>query len=159
MDDLQLDNLKIGDEVVSITPKGNSYEYGGIRYVTEFVESRNGWRYSAFKNGERKNCGFFPIHGGCKMFMSNNPNPDYYFSANPKHIKAARRQHEKKAKILAQKDAKEKAKFNEFKTKLDALLREYGANIIPIQTNGDDQGVEIALHISIGRTAINVHEL
>lgn len=147
MNDLHLENLKVGDKVVSIFPKKSGIEYGGIRIVKEWCERFEVWRYASPSNLD-KNLGAFPAHGGCKSFMSKFV--DYYFSANPKHILAAEKQHKKKKILREKKEAQEKANFNEFKSKFNALLEEYGASVYAIQTCGDNQGVEIEVEISIG---------
>jgi hypothetical protein len=154
MDNLNLDNLKVGDLVVSIRPtRKQGAEYGGIRVVTEWDEKWNRWRYANPTNPS-KNVGAFPPDGGCKDFMSKNLNPDYYFSANPEHLKAAENQHHQAALLRQKKEEQEKARFDEFSEKLHALLAEYGAGVCATQISGDDQGVEVMAEIFIGNHSI-----
>lgn len=153
MDNLNLDNLKVGDKVVSIMHKKDGVKYGGICIVTEWDEKWNRWRYARPNNLE-KNVGAFPPDGGCKYFMSKNPNPDYYYSANPLHLKAAEKQHKRAHKAAQKKAAAEKARFDEFSDKLHALLTEYGASVHGVQTSGDDQGVEVIAEIYMGNYSI-----
>lgn len=153
MKNLHLENLKVGDEVVSIRYNGKKCKYGPIFIVKEFDERFNRWRYSSRKDPD-KYIATFPPHGGCKDFMSKNPNPDYYFSANPKHIKAAEKQHMKARIEREKRNEKEIIKLEEFRIKLEKLLLQYGAEIIPIQTHGDTHGVEIEVNIQIGRNGI-----
>jgi len=146
MKDLQLENLKVGDKVVSILPKKNGLlKYGAVSLVREWDERCKVWRCDS---DHGKNIAAFPPHGGCKSFMSKEI--DLYYSANPKHIKAAIKQHDRAHFARQQKEAKDKAKLKEFQVKLDDLLKKYGADIYSIQTSGDDQGVETEVQISIG---------
>jgi len=149
MTNLKLENLKVGSEVVTIELlKNGNFKYGGVRIVTEFDEKFNVWRYAHPKNLE-KNIGAFPPHGGQRYFMSKNKDWDYYFSANPTHIKAAIGQH-KRARILAEKTAaKNKLRAEKFRVELDALLKKYGAEISAYQVSGDDQGVEVQAYYSV----------
>lgn len=148
MKNLCLENLKVGDEVVSIHKKNGKIIYGEIRFILNFSENHNRYRYARIVGGST--CGSFPLDGGCRNFMSKNPNPDFYMSANPKHIAAAKKQHER-ARVKAQREnEKTKAKLEKFKQELEKLKEKYGASIYAVQTNGDDHGVEIEIHLSIG---------
>jgi hypothetical protein len=153
MIELNLKNLKMGDEVVSLRIRQDgTIKYGGIRYVGEFSAIHNGWRYSAFKTSTAKDLGIFPVHGGCRGFMSKNKGFDYYFSANPIHLQEARIQHEKETAKIVEIKLMETEKLREFEGKLKELLNDYGAKIIVNQTNEDDQGVEFEIECVIGNT-------
>ena len=106
--ELNLDNIKIGDEIVTIIPKNGKLEYGSVRIVTEWDDRFKRWRL-AMPHNLQKNCDAFPANGHGKYFMSKNPDADFYYSANPMHIKAARAAH-KKAKVKAEKEAAEQAR-------------------------------------------------
>jgi hypothetical protein len=157
--DLNLENLKVGDEVVSIMfRKSGSLKYGPVRIVMEKDEKFQRWKY-ANPLTPTKLIATFPFHGGCKNFMSKNDKPDFYFSANPTHIKRAK---SAMKKLVAQSIRDEKlkqTKFDEFQKELKNLLTKYNAEIYPIQTNGDDQGVEIEVFTSIGRINKNIKDL
>ena len=157
--DLNLENLKVGDEVVSVIPlKNGSLKYGPIRIVIEKDEKFQRWKY-ANPLTPTILIATFPFHGGCKNFMSKNDKPDFFFSANPTHIKRAK---SAKKKFLAQNIKEEKlkqTKFDEFQKELKDLLTKYNAEIYPIQTNGDDQGVEIEVFTAIGRINKNIKDI
>jgi hypothetical protein len=104
MDNLNLDNLKIGDEVVAVfvNSRGDIRKYGGICIVTRFEEKSQRWRY-AYKSNPSKEIGLIPICGGGKYFMSKSEKPDFYYSANPKHLKAAKRSSEKAFRLAEEK--------------------------------------------------------
>ena len=106
--ELNLTDLKVGDEIVTIRPKGKRFTYGGVRILTEFDERLKRWRYAVPTKME-KNVGAIPPNGFGKNFMSKNPNPDFFYSANPIHIKAAKRQAER-IRIQREKDEAEQAR-------------------------------------------------
>jgi hypothetical protein len=153
MNDLNLENLKIGDKVVSLRETKTGWLYGPIRVVTGWREGTKTWRYARPEKLE-KHVGAFPAHGGCYDFGSKSKTPDFYFSANPVHLEAAERRHKRKKAAYEKKREKEKARFEEFSEKLHALLDEYGATVYGVQLSGDTYGVEVAAQISIGRDAI-----
>jgi hypothetical protein len=153
MNDLNLENLKIGDKVVSIKKTKTGWLYGPIRVVTGWHEKTKMWRYSRPDKLD-KFAGAFPTHGGCYDFGSKNKNPDFYFSANPVHLKSAERQHKREQAAREKKRAKEKARFEEFSEKLHALLDEYGATVYAVQLSEGIYGADVAAQISIGHDAI-----
>lgn len=148
---LDLENLKIGDEVVSVRQRRDGkLEYGGVRIVTARDERVRIWRYANPAKPE-KNIGAFPYDGGCRDFMSKSTAPDFHFSANSVHIRAARKAAARAAAEAAKDLQRRTARHTEFMAKLQALLDEYGAEIYAVQTNGDDQGVEMDVFVSSGR--------
>lgn len=54
----------------------------------------------------QKNVGAFPITGNGYDFMSKRNQPDFFYSANPKHIKEAKKQH-KDVKLEREKKERE----------------------------------------------------
>jgi len=89
--------------------------------------------------------------------MSKNPLPDYWVTANPIHVKTSarmaernRKASERAAKIQAKDEQK---KMNNFRREFYALCEKYGAEISAVQTSGDDQGVDVAIEISVGRAS------
>ncbi len=155
--ELHLDTLKVGSEVTIVRPAKDGGEPSicyVVYVVTEWDERLQQWHYKQ-KNNNRAH-GAFPADGGCRDFMSKNKEPDFYMSANPEHIKAARDRAKRVAEAAARKKAEDMAKFNEFKQKLDSLLEEYGASIYAEQTRGDDHGVEVAAYIEINGISAEV---
>lgn len=143
-----LETVKVGSEVVVVRPTkdgGEPTTFSTVYIVTEWDERFKRWRYR--KIGSDRSHGAFPVDGGCRDFMSKSEVPDYYMSANPAHIKAAKASARKISARKAEEQAANEARFKEFKKKLDALLKEYGASIYAEQTSGDDQGVEVAAYV------------
>jgi hypothetical protein len=96
---LNLDNLKAGDEVVVIKPNGSIS--GSIR-VLEWSESHQGFRMNG-KDG--KTIGILPKDGKGFYAMHSRETPHFYYSANPIHIKKAKKAIHQAAKL---KETKEK---------------------------------------------------
>jgi hypothetical protein len=149
--DLQLDNLKPGDQVVAVAFKNGQFVPSGA--VCTLLEFRSGRWYYSFPSKPTQVAGTFPPDGGCHHFMSKRATPDYYFSANPEHIAANLVRREKARIEREQREAALKVKMDEFQQKLKDLMAEYGAGVYAVQTNGDDQGVEMEVHFSIGNLA------
>ena len=101
--DLNLENLNIGDSVTTITldTKGK-IKYGKIYNVLGWDEKHNRYRYSGYLNPD-KCLGCFPKDGQGRYFMSKNPNADFYYSANPIHIKKAKQRIKRIARDVARK--------------------------------------------------------
>lgn len=146
--DLHLENIKPGDEITYVRVKNGKEVCSGRAYVGEWLESMQRWR---LVNHEGKPCGTFPPGGGCRDFMSKNPNPDYWVSANQLHIAKRNLASKRAAKRQAKRDAELTSKSAAFHAELSALLEKYGAEIHPVQLSGDDQGVELGLeyHVSL----------
>lgn len=106
MNNLNLDNLKAGDNVaiVFVNPSHNrdNAKYCGPKKV---VSDEKGNLRTISLTGE-----IVPKDGKGYFFMSKRIKPDYFFSANPVHIKAAKKQQsrisakiQKTEKLLAEK--------------------------------------------------------
>jgi len=98
---LNLENLKDGDEVVVIflNPKRtrDGLKYSGPKKA---VLDEKGNLRTMTKTGD-----IIPKDGKGYFFMSERISPDYYFSANPAHIKAAKRQNKRAANIREKKES------------------------------------------------------
>lgn len=160
MQNLNLDNLKAGDEVVAVfvNSRGDIKKYGGVCIVIEFDEKLQRWCY-AHKTSPTKTIGTFPRDGGCRYFMSKNERSDFYYSANPIHIKRAGRDTERAFRLAEEKRKEAERNLAEFKGKLESLLREYGAEITPVQTGGDDCGVSLEIECCIGNIGFQEESL
>lgn len=122
-EELNLENLKIGDEITTITPYRNGFKYGWVYNITEWSNAHKRWRFRYADN--KKDAGWFPLTGHGYYFMSNRNTPDYYYSANPEHIKKAKAK-AKKAKIDNDKAAAEKKRRMELALPIgDYLKTEY----------------------------------
>jgi hypothetical protein len=133
---------------------GNLKPTGTIVEIVSYNEKLGCWRYA--NQCSTRIAGNVPAGGGGRDFMSTNPVPDYWFSANPVHVKkalkinaATRKAREKAAKTQA---ADEVRRMKGFLHEFTILRAKYGAEIRATQVSGDDQGVEIAIEIAIGNT-------
>ena len=98
---LFLENLKAGDEVVVVfvnpSHTRDGLKYSGPKKLV-LDEKRGVLRTGSF-TGE-----IVPKDGKGYFFMSKRINPDYYFSANPKHLAAARKANQKRQAAQNKKD-------------------------------------------------------
>jgi hypothetical protein len=118
---LNLENLKIGDEITTITPYKNGFKYGWVYVTTEWCDRHKRWRYS-YQNNSKKCAGWFPLTGHGYYFMSKRNTPDFYYSANPKHIEKAKA-FDKKSRINAEKAATEQNRKMELAIPIGDLLK------------------------------------
>ena len=124
-EELNLENLKIGDEITTITPLGKNFRYGWVYVITEWSDAHKGWRFKLAARSTSKNIGVLPLTGHGYYFMSKRNTPDYYYSANPKHIKRAKAK-AKQAKIDNDKAAAEQKRRMELALPIgDYLKTEY----------------------------------
>lgn len=123
MNDLNLENLKVGDEVVTIHPKDNSY--GRISKIKEWQE---GFKRFLLVSIEGKSVGAMPKDGAGYYFMSKREKPDFYYSANPEHIKKAKAIHKKANAEYERRKKREKKLFDQKKKLLDPILESYHDN-------------------------------
>lgn len=88
--DLHLENVKVGDEIVSISRADN----GGLSVGSSVfhVHAREGWRV-ILRNEKDKTHGAWQTKngGGCPWAMHGQHIMRYYYSANPEHVAQARR--------------------------------------------------------------------
>jgi len=155
-EELHLDNIQSGMEIVTITPKKDGFKYGMIKVIGDYSENHKKWRLR-FPN-ESRDAGLLPNDGaGYGWGQKRDTPPSFFYSANPKHIKAAKAAHENARKEREKQEAKDKARFEEFHGKFEALMEEYGASIQAIQTSGDDQGVEMDVELSIGNQSTYIY--
>lgn len=153
-EELHLDNIQTGTEIVTIKPKNGEIQWGAIKVVGDYSELHKKWRLRF--PGENKDSGLLPNDGKGYYAMHSRDVPHFYYSANPEHIRAAKESHEKARIKREREEQKTKEKLGEFEQKLADLLKEYGASIYAEQLSGDDQGVEIGICISIGKQSRQV---
>lgn len=110
--ELNLDNLKVGDEVTTLGFKGEPKKYGSIRIVTGWDEKVKRWKLAKPENPE-KNVDSFPVDGKGYFFMQKrDTEPGFYYSANPEHIKAAKAYHERKKIEREKREQEQKRRMN-----------------------------------------------
>ncbi len=111
MNDINLENLKAGDEVAVIfaNPRAtrDGVKYAGPKKVIWDEKSQSLRTIS--ETGDK-----IPKDGKGYFFMSKRITPDYYFSANPEHLKAAK-------KATAKRTLARKKKEDEFSKKNELL--------------------------------------
>lgn len=88
MKNLNLENLKVGDEVVSIfvdkSRNRDGRKYGRVAKILGWSAERNKWQASGML--------YIPLDGKGYYAMHSKETPHFYFSANPVHIKAAKKE-------------------------------------------------------------------
>jgi hypothetical protein len=154
--ELQLENIQKGTEVTYVLPTDKGVKYSGVFVVREFSTLHNKWRYG--RSGACRDMGLIPADGKGYYAMHSRATPHFYFSANPKHVAAAKEAQQKAQKLRDDQEKKDKRNLKELQSKLDALLSEYGATISPVQLAGDDQGVELGIRIRINSQCLEVGE-
>lgn len=144
MNNLMLETVKTGIEVTTLFPDENGVTYyGPVNQIGEF--SKNHWKWRIVKPETGKDIGLLPTDGKGYHTMHSKDNPHFYYSANPEHIQAAKKFAERK-RLQAEVDKREEMdRLKECHSKINDVLREYGATLIPEQTGGDDCGVTFAL--------------
>lgn len=139
---------------------GNFVPAAGVYEIIDRNEPFCVWRYGRLGSG--KVCGSFNPEngGGFRGSMSKNPEPAFYISANPAHVRIAERKAEAEAARFARQERArirdEARRMRGFQAELGALLKKYGAEIYPVQTSGDDLGVGIEIELRIGQTSISI---
>lgn len=108
MNNLNLENIKIGDEITTIRNENGKTLYQGLWIVSEWSEKHGGFRLIAKRND--KLVGILPKDGKGYYAMHSREKPHFYYSANPAHIKKAKesikraeKAREKKEKLRADK--------------------------------------------------------
>lgn len=108
MNNLNLENVKTGDEITTIRQENGKTVYHGLWTVGEWSENHKAFRLFASRNN--KITGILPPDGKGYHAMHPRKTPHFYYSANPAHIKKvkesikkAEKTHEKKKKLLAEK--------------------------------------------------------
>jgi hypothetical protein len=155
-EDLMLHKLAPGCGVITVTPRsGGAIQFGSQIYtVLDFVPELKRWRYTIQPGGRVAGC--FPADGGGRHAMSENDGYDFFYSANPLHINAARNCIAA-AKVKAQRQTElDKRHLGEFQEKLKALCHEYDVWLYPTQTAGDDQGVEMEIQAQYKTSGITL---
>lgn len=106
---LNLENVKIGDEITIITPENGGFKYNGILTVSEWSEAHKAYRLKSKTN--EKYSGILPADGKGYYAMHSKKTPHFYYSANPEHIAATKKaiqkeraKREKREKLLAAKN-------------------------------------------------------
>ena len=149
MKDLILENIKTGDRVVAVSNTPLGIKYNKPVYIMDFYEKSKRWTYTR-DNGSSRVSGAFPLDGGCKFFMSKSKTPDYWFSANPFHLKEADKQAKGRAIARDEENKRNKLALVEFNKEFEDLLNKHGVEISAEQISGDDQGVEFEILITKG---------
>jgi hypothetical protein len=105
---LHLENIKPGDTVTTVRKEGGRLKIQGLWTVGERSDKHNGFRL----NSERGSLvGVLPADGGGYYAMHSRKNgPHFWYSANPEHIRAARKQRKaseaRAAKIATEREEK-----------------------------------------------------
>ena len=156
--DLNLDNLKAGDEITSVkVEKDGSLSYGAVRIILELSGCGDRWRYTNRIN-LNKVAGSFPLNGVGYYAMSKRITPHFFYSANPKHIEESKKNRARVIAAAELRKAEQLKNLESFEKELDALLKKYGADIYATQLSGDDQGVELDICISVGDSSKTLTE-
>lgn len=152
MQDRNIEYIKTGDELCVIYPNGGT---GAIYTVGEFSDSNKRFR---LQNAQGKPLCWLPIDGEGYKFMRGpaDGEPDFYYSANPVHVEKAKQNIRVKQEKEKQQEAQNWQKLEDLRSKIDALLTEYGATIEASQTESDSHGVEVGLFLSIGRQSLHI---
>lgn len=133
--------FEIGAELTTVKIENEETVCSGRQVIASWDDRFDFWR-------DTKGGAIRP-NGEGYYFMSKKEKIDFLYSANPEHIEL-RNKAAAKAKQERETKEKEKAeKLAEFNSKLNNLLKEYGASIDPMQLSGDDQGVELGIEISL----------
>ena len=118
MNNLNLENLKAGDEVtvIFVNPSHNrdGRKYSGPKKVV--WDEKSQCLRTISMTGDK-----IPLDGKGYFFMSKRVNPDYYFSANPEHLKAAKRANSR----IKAKEKKKNDLLSEKRSALSPLLSSY----------------------------------
>jgi len=148
--DLHMKDFKPNAEVVIVTVNRATGKttFGSPLVVMEFNEENKKW-YIARVATPLKHIALVSEDGLLGQGMYPSVTVDKYVSANPEHVKNGY-----ETRSRAQKERDEKAKEDDrrlsaFHTELVALQKKHRVEIYPIQTNGDDQGVELELEYSL----------
>ena len=143
MNDLQLENIKTGDEICTIMKDGKS---GSIYTVGEFSDLHKKYR---LMRGS-KSVGLLPPDGlGYFAMHKREAVPHFYYSKNPAHIAQVKQDIANAEKLKKTKEDQNRKLLKELSSEIDALLSKYGASLYACQTSGDDQGVEVGMFLSI----------
>jgi hypothetical protein len=121
---LNLDRIKPGDTVTTVRTESGRLKIMGLWTVGEWSDKHNGFRL----NSERGSLvGILSADGGGYYAMHSRKNgPHYWYSANPDHIRAARKRR-KASDARAAKVAKESAdKLAVLSPLLDSVLLDSG---------------------------------
>ena len=146
---LRLDLFKAGAPVVALKRINGKIEYRHITSIDRWDEKSKCW----LSEGRAV---IPPDGAGYYAMTSCKGGPHFYYSANPDHIREAEKQFEEARKEREAKKEYDQARLQEFKEKLDDLVKQFGVAIYPEQIAGDDCGVEIDLCISINNEVIVV---
>lgn len=149
MFELNLDGIKTGDKVAVIRPDGTT---GSVITLGEFSENHGKFR---LLNKEGRAIGLLPADGfGFYAMHSKTNGPHFYYSANPEHIALAEKTIDRRNMAAIVKAESERKKLKELSDKIAKLLQEYGASIEAVQDSGDDCGVEMSVHLSVGSKSV-----
>ena len=154
-ENLNLENIKVGDKltIIKVTPNGLSYK--GVYVVSSYSENHKGWRYRRI--GSNVDAGIFGEDGvGYYAMKERNGDPDFYYSFNPIHIKKTEENIELVRIEKESRDKRELKNLHEFKDKLESLMEYYGVELYPTQTMGDTHGVEMIVNMSSGDNEIEL---
>jgi hypothetical protein len=99
---LNLENLKKGDEVTTLRVENGKTEFRGILIVGEWSEQHGRFLLMSPRTG--KVACTLPVDGVGYDFMSRRENPDFFYSANPAHIRKAKTKIARAQKIREKKE-------------------------------------------------------
>lgn len=116
---LNLENVKIGDEITTIRQENGKTVFQGLWIVGEWNENHKAFRLYAKQNN--KVTSILPPDGKGYYAMHPKTIPHFFYSANPAHIKAIKK---KLARISAQNDKKNKL-LAEKRELFSPLLEDY----------------------------------
>ena len=144
-----LNKFGIGAELTTVKIQENRVSDCKNKCIIDsWDEAKECWRTASGMRIPSDGRGFYAMH--------SRETPNFYYSANPEHIKERNKRVEesKKKRMLA--DEADKRNLELLREDLEELLRRYGASISAEQLSGDDQGVEVGLSISIGKNYISI---
>lgn len=148
--DLRLDKIAEGALICTIKPDGST---GNLFKVGAFSEQHGKYRLVSASTG--KHIGLIPADGLGYYAMHSRDKPHFFYSANPEHVSKAQKAIKIAQKKQQEKEQADKAKLRELQGKINALLKEYGASL-DVSLEGDTQGVEAELYLSIGQYGIRM---
>lgn len=151
MDDLQIEDAPKGTLLVALIlnkEQDRIVQYRSFCLKGPYLQARERYQLLSTSKSERV-VSWMDKHGGGWYFMSKNPKPDFWHSANPKHIEAAKREHEKARREREKEEEENLEKARQFRTKLKQLMEEYQASIWAVDS---DEGMcsEPRVYTSVG---------
>ena len=148
--DLQLDKITEGALICTIKPDGSA---GSLFKVGAFSEQHGKYRLISASTG--KHIGLIPTDGLGYYAMHSRDKPHFFYSTNPEHVVMVQKAIETAQKKQKEKEEVDKARLKELQSRINALLKEYGASL-DVCLEGDAHGVEAELYLSIGQHGVRM---